>query len=196
MAKDNEEAVPLRYIVEYAKSQPTQARRQAFVNLLTFWGENGGDAASVLTAIHEIQGGQVISASAMPKEFMPHYRLEDVASQLIEIVRQIDTKIATRQENWDWAHVMKVMIDEGIIMHVVPNKFDQLVCSMIPGKGRDTVRKNGDYRTIMKDREYSYHSWTDNSHLNPTQASNKELCRQIAAFFAPILSRKTFVSIS
>jgi hypothetical protein len=92
---------------------------------------------------------------------------------------------------------MRVMVDENILLATIsPNRFDTIITSMIPGKGVDNVRKNGDYRTIMKDREYSYHSWTDNSHLNPTQASNKELCRQIAAFFAPILSRKTFVSIS
>lgn len=191
MAKDNEEAIPLRYIVEYAKSQPTQARRQAFVNLLTFWGENGGDASSVLTAIHEIQGGQVISASAMPKEFMPHYRIEDVASQLIEIVRQIDTKIATRQENWDWAHVMKVMIDEGIIMHVVPNKFDQLVCSMIPGKGRDTVRKNGDYTIVMRPEPWT--QWTSQSHLNPREAEDRMVCNMIALEFQPVLRRKIVI---
>jgi hypothetical protein len=48
----------------------------------------------------------------------------------------------------------------------------------------------------MKDRDISYHSWTDNGHIDPTQASNKEICRQITELFAPILSRKKFVSIS
>ena len=113
------------------------------------------------------------------------------------MIQDIDKKIQNNEELWTWAHVMRVMVDENILLATVStNRFDNIITSMIPGKGIDNVRKNGDYRTIMKDREYSYHSWTENSHIDPTQASNKELCRQIAAFFAPILGRKNFASIS
>ena len=87
MANDNGTGIPLGIIVEYAKSQTTQARRQAFVNLIHFWADNGGDLESALKAILEIQGGQVISASNMPREFMPYYRSETIATKLIDIVR-------------------------------------------------------------------------------------------------------------
>ena len=57
MAERNEISIPLDYIVDYARSQSTQARRQAFVNLLLFWAENGGDKEAAFRAILEIQGG-------------------------------------------------------------------------------------------------------------------------------------------
>ena len=67
MADNNVLGIPLSYIVEFAKSQPTQAKRQAFVNLIRFWAENGGDEMAAVKAILEIQGGQMISASCMPR---------------------------------------------------------------------------------------------------------------------------------
>ena len=68
------------------------------------------------------------------------------------------------------------------------HKFDDdEVYAMIAGKGRDTVRKNGDY-SIMTDRDKTYHTWTSLSYLNPQEASNRDLCHQIAQYFAPILN--------
>ena len=189
MANDNEQGIPLGYIVEYAKAQPTQAKRQAFVNLIRFWAENGGDEAAALRAILEIQGGQVISASNMPREFLPTFRSEIMATKLIAVIRQIDERIASKEENWDWAHVMRVMIDEGIILtSTTPNKFDQLICAMIPGKGRDNVRKSGDYTIIA--RKDPWTQWTKLSHLNPKEAEDRIICNMIAAEFQPVLRRK------
>ena len=192
MANDNEKGIPLGYIVEYAKAQPTQAKRQAFVNLIRFWADNGGDLESALKAILEIQGGQVISASNMPREFMPYYRSETIATKLIDIVRKIDERIAAKEDNWDWAHVMRVMIDEGIIMtNTTPNKFDQLICAMVPGKGRDNVRKNGDYSIL--DREKPWTQWVKQSHLNPQEAQDRMICNMIAKEFEPVLKRKIII---
>ena len=189
MANDNEQGIPLGYIVEYAKAQPTQAKRQAFVNLIRFWAETGGDEAAALRAILEIQGGQVISASNMPREFLPTFRSEIMATKLIAVIRQIDERIASKEENWDWAHVMRVMIDEGIILtSTTPNKFDQLICAMIPGKGRDNVRKSGDYTIIA--RKDPWTQWTKLSHLNPKEAEDRIICNMIAAEFQPVLRRK------
>ena len=188
MANDNETGIPLSIIVEYAKGQTTQARRQAFVNLIHFWKDNGGDLDAAVKAILEIQGGQVISAGNMPKEFMPYYRSETIATKLIDIVRKIDEKIASKEDNWDWAHVMRVMIDEGIIMtNTTPNKFDQLVCAMVPGKGRDNVRKNGDYSILY--RKEPWPLWTKESHLDPQVAQDRTICNMIAKEFQPVLKR-------
>ena len=191
MAKTHETVIPLDYIVEYAKSQSTQARRQAYVNLLLFWAENGGDEEAVHKAVIEIQGGQTISPNCMPKEFMPQFRSATVAAKLIDIVRAIDQKISTRQENWDWAHVMRVMIDEGIIMKTTRNKFDQLICNMLPGKGRDNVRKSGDYCIV--DRKEPWTQWTKLSHLNPQEAQDRTICNMIAKEFEPVLKRTIVV---
>ena len=189
MANDNEKGIPLGYIVEYAKAQPTQAKRQAFVNLIRFWADNGGDLAEAIKAILEIQGGQVISANSMPKEFMPYYRSETIAVKLIDIIQKIDEKIASKEDNWDWAHVMRVMIDEGIILtNTTPNKFDQLICAMVPGKGRDNVRKNGDYSIL--DHKDPWPLWTKESHLNPQEAQDRTICNMIAKEFEPVLRRK------
>ena len=189
MANDNEKGIPLGYIVEYAKAQPTQAKRQAFVNLIRFWADNGGDLEAAVKAILEIQGGQVISAGNMPREFMPYYRSETIAVKLIDIIRKIDEKIASKEDNWDWAHVMRVMIDEGIILtNTTPNKFDQLICAMVPGKGRDNVRKNGDYSIL--DHKDPWPLWTKESHLNPQEAQDRTICNMIAVEFQPVLRRK------
>ena len=189
MANDNETGIPLSYIVEYAKAQSTQARRQAFVNLIRFWADNGGDLEAAVKAILEIQGGQVISASSMPKEFLPYYRSETIAVKLIDIIRKIDERIAAKEDNWDWAHVMRVMIDEGIILtNTTQNKFDQLICAMVPGKGRDNVRKNGDYSIL--DRKEPWTQWTKQSHLNPQEAQDRTICNMIAIEFQPVLRRK------
>ena len=188
MANDNEKGIPLGYIVEYAKAQPTQAKRQAFVNLIRFWADNGGDLAEAIKAILEIQGGQVISANSMPREFMPYYRSETIAVKLIDIIRKIDEKIASKEDNWDWAHVMRVMIDEGIILtNTTQTKFDQLICAMVPGKGRDNVRKNGDYSIL--DRKEPWTQWTKQSHLNPQEAQDRTICNMIAKEFEPVLKR-------
>jgi hypothetical protein len=189
MADNNVLGIPLSYIVEFAKSQPTQAKRQAFVNLIRFWAENGGDEMAAVKAILEIQGGQMISASCMPREFLPMFRSEIIATKLIAIIRKIDVTISTKAENWDWAHVMRVMIDEGIILtSTTPNKFDQLICAMIPGKGRDNVRKNGDYSIL--DRKEPWTQWTKLSHLNPQEAQDRMICNMIAKEFEPVLRRK------
>ena len=192
MANDNEQGIPLGYIVEYAKAQPTQAKRQAFVNLIRFWADNGGDLAEAIKAILEIQGGQVISANSMPREFMPYYRSATIAAKLIDIIRKIDEKIAAKEDNWDWAHVMRVMIDEGIIMmNTTPNKFDQLICAMVPGKGRDNVRKNGDYSIL--EREEPWTQWVKQSYLNPKEAQHRTICNMIAKEFEPVLKRTIVV---
>jgi len=192
MADNTEQSIPLSYIVEFAKSQPTQAKRQAFVNLIRFWAENGGDEMAAVKAILEIQGGQMISASCMPREFLPMFRSEIIATKLIAIIRKIDVTISTKAENWDWAHVMRVMIDEGIILtSTTPNKFDQLICAMIPGKGRDNVRKNGDYSIL--DRKEPWTQWTKLSHLNPQEAQDRMICNMIAKEFEPVLRRKIVI---
>ena len=192
MADNNVLGIPLSYIVEFAKSQPTQAKRQAFVNLIRFWAENGGDEMAAVKAILEIQGGQMISASCMPREFLPMFRSEIIATKLIAIIRKIDVTISTKAENWDWAHVMRVMIDEGIILtSTTPNKFDQLICAMIPGKGRDNVRKNGDYSIL--DRKEPWTQWTKLSHMNPQEAQDRMICNMIAKEFEPILRRKIII---
>ena len=62
----------------------------------------------------------------------PRFRQPEIAEKLIEIVRKLDAVIASKQENWTWAHVMRVMVDEGILYRPTNNRFDQLICRIAP----------------------------------------------------------------
>lgn len=183
------EPIPVEYILRIAQSKATAAQRRPYIELIERWGEETGcpdDAQRMLKCLRE---GQVLDPSKMPREFMPRYRQPEMAEKLIEIIRHIDAVIASKQENWTWAHVMRVMCDEGILYKPTINRFDQLVCAMIPDKGRDTVRKHGDYAFIMEEQEDPWTLWPKDSYLNPTLAAERSICNQIALEFAPILTR-------
>ena len=181
------EPIPVEFVLSVAQTKATPAQRRPYVELIERWGDeqNCGDAARQL--LQRLREGQEIDLRKMPREFMPRYRQPEVAEKLIEIVRKIDAVIASKQENWTWAHVMRVMVDEGILYKPTINRFDQLICSMIPGKGRDTVRKHGDYDYLMG-QEDSWSLWPS-SYLNPALAAERSICNQIALEFAPILTR-------
>ena len=183
------EPIPVEYILRIAQSKATAAQRRPYIELIERWGEETGcpdDAQRMLKCLRE---GQVLDPSKMPREFMPRYRQPEVAEKLIEIIRHIDAVIASKQENWTWAHVMRVMCDEGILYKPTINRFDQLICAMIPNKGRDTVRKHGNYAFIMEEQEDPWTLWPKDSYLNPTLAAERSICNQIALEFAPILTR-------
>ena len=73
---------------------------------------------------------------------------------------------------------MKVMLDEGLLIVKIPNKFDRLICSMIPDKGIDTVRKN-DTR--------SWRNWISNPHDDWQEAAKREICKEIYGFLKPLV---------
>lgn len=182
------EPIPVEYIVGVAQTMRTEAKRRPYIELVERWGEEQNAVDAARRALSRLREGMEIDVHKMPREFMPRFRQPETAEKLIAIVRQIDDIIASKQEQWTWAYVMRVMTDEGIIFPCTVNRFDQLVCAMIPGKGRDNVRKNGDYR-IMKNRD-PWTMWTSQSYMNPTEAAQRSICNQIALRFAPVLERK------
>ena len=103
---------------------------------------------------------------------MPTYRTGKKANMLIRIVRQIDEHIKV-DCNWKWAHAMKVMMDAKIIMTNVPNKFDALICWMIPGKGKDNVRKSGNYCII--DEKRHWRDFCDMPNINYDEYMDREV---------------------
>ena len=184
------EPIPVEYVLAIAQSKATQAQRRPYVELIQQWGEEQGCIEEARQLIKKLRDGQEIDPQKMPRDFMPRYRQPEMAEKLIEIIRHIDAVIASRQENWTWAHVMRVMTDELILFKLTPNRFDAIICSMIPGKGRDTVRKHGDYEYLMG-QEDSWSMWPtlETSYINPALAAERSICNQIALEFAPILSR-------
>jgi len=182
------EPIPVEYILRIAQSKATAAQRRPYIELIERWGEETGCADEAHQMLMQLREGQVLDPCKMPREFMPRFRQQEVAEKLIEIVRQIDAVIASKQENWTWAHVMRVMCDEGILYKPTINRFDQLICAMIPNKGRDTVRKHGDYEYLLE-QEDPWSLWPKESYLNPTLAAERSICNQIALQFAPVLTR-------
>ena len=182
------EPIPVEYILRIAQSKATAAQRRPYIELIERWGEETGCADEAHQMLMQLREGQVLDPCKMPREFMPRFRQQEVAEKLIEIIRHIDAVIASKQENWTWAHVMRVMCDEGILYKPTINRFDQLICAMIPNKGRDTVRKHGDYEYLLE-QEDPWSLWPKESYLNPTLAAERSICNQIALQFAPVLTR-------
>ena len=180
--------IPVEYVLAVAQTKGTDAKRRPYIELIERWGEEQGQDEEARQLLRRLREGQELDPQKMPREFMPRFRQPEVARPLIEIVRKIDDIISSKQENWTWAHVMRVMVDEGILYKPTVNRFDAIICSMIPGKGRDTVRKHGDYEYIMGQDE-PWAAWTSQSYINPTLAAERSICNQIALEFAPVLTR-------
>lgn len=180
--------IPVEYVLGIAQTKATPAQRKPYVELIRRWGEETGCEAEAQQLLKNLRDGQEIDIRQMPHDFTPRYRQPETARQLIDIVRRIDSIIATKQENWTWAHVMRVMTDESILLKTTVNRFDQLICSMVPGRGRDTVRKHGDYTYLMSQEE-SWSMWPQ-PYLNPRLGQARIVCNQIALELAPVLSRK------
>lgn len=186
------EPIPVEYILGIAQQKATEAQRRPYIELIERWGDEKNCADEARQLLMRLREGQEIDTQRMPREFMPRYRQPETARQLIDIVRKIDAVISSRQENWTWAHVMRVMKDEGILYNPTVNCFDRIICSMIPGKGRDTVRKNGDYAFLLSQKD-SWSLWPKLSHLNPQLAAARSICNQIALEFEPVLNRRIVI---
>ena len=187
------EPISVEFILGIAQSKATAAQRRPYIELIERWGDEMNRADEARQLLKRLRDGQVLDPQKMPREFMPRFRQPDIAEKLIKIVRKIDGVIVSKSENWTWAHVMRVMVDEGILYKPTINRFDQLICSMIPDKGRDTVRKHGDY-DIMNQKE-PWSAWTQQAYINPTLAAERVICNQIAHEFSPILTRNIRLEI-
>jgi hypothetical protein len=139
-------------------------------------------------SVRRIAGNQLIDPNHMPKELYQLYRKGEKAELLIQLIQDINEKIVNNEENWTWAHVMRVMIDEGIIFKMTPNRFDTIITSMIPGKGKDNVRHKGDYTIISKKNPWPL--WGKMSALDPEEAQDRLICNMIAMEFQPVIRRK------
>ena len=181
--------IPVEYVLAVAQTKGTDAKRRPYIELIERWGEEQGQDEEARQLLKRLREGQVLDPKKMPREFMPRFRRPEIAEKLIEIVRKLDAVIASKQENWTWAHVMRVMVDEGILYRPTNTRFDQLICAMLPDKGRDTVRKHGNYEYIMGQAE-PWSAWTSQSYINPTLAAERSICNQIALEFTPVLTRK------
>ncbi len=182
--------IPIDYVVGHARTLNSSGKRKPYVDLICQWAAHEGMEQAGADAASAITGVQQIGLHNMPREFYQRYRESDRAEQLIAILREISSEISLGGSMWTWAHVMRVMIDESILMaNVTTNRFDTIICGLMPEKGRDTVRKNGNYE-MVRDRSSSYRSWTTMASMNPTEATNREICNQIAERLKPVIIRR------
>ena len=178
--------IPVEYILGVAQTKATDVQRRPYVSLIEGWGEEQNMAQEASDLLKRLRKNPEMDVKKMPKEFSPKYRDPKMAQQLIEIIREIDEIISTRAEIWTWAHVMRVMMDEGILIKLKVNRFDTIICSMIPGKGHDTVRKSGKYSYLM-DQKMPWSMWS--STIEANLGGEKTICNMIAQKFSPILER-------
>lgn len=181
-------AIPIDFVVEQGLKERTEAKRRPYRTLITTWAEHEGRAEQGEVAANRLNTGNELERlkdlQNLPNSISPKFRKGEKAEQLVMIVREINAKVEN-DENWTWALVMKVMMDEGLLMTNIPNKFDRLIVSMIPGKGIDTVRKNGDYGVI--DGKRSWHQWISDPHIDWKETANRSVCEEIYNCFSPIL---------
>lgn len=168
------EPIPVEYILGFAQTKATAAQRRPYIELVERWGDEMNCADEARQLLKRLRDGQVLDPLKMPREFMPRYRQPEVARKLIEVVRKIDAVIASKQENWTWAHVMRVMTDEGILYKPTVNRFDQLICAMVPTRGATPFASTATTATSW-DRtnrgRYGPHSRTSTPPLRPSASS-------------------------
>ena len=164
--------IPVDYVVGHAMALNTAAKRKPYTDLILQWAEHEGMEAEGRSIVGELTGTAEITADNMPREITEYYRESSKAALLINMVRAINDEIEGGAL-WTWAHVMRVMVDEHIVSAQI--------------KGKDTVRKKGDY-SIMLDRSSSYRTWSRTS-INPIEAYNRSICDEIVKKLKPILLR-------
>ena len=116
--------IPVEYIIGVAQTKDTDAKRRPYVSLIEDWGEEKNMVQEASDLLKQLRDNPEINVKKMPAEFSPKYREPEVAKQLIAIINDINDIISTKSELWTWAHVMRVMIDEGILIKLKVNRFN------------------------------------------------------------------------
>ncbi len=180
-------AIPIDFVLKQGEKEHTEAKRRPYSTLIRTWAEHEGEAELGNDIANKLNLGKesekLKDLRNLPNAVAPKYRTGEKAEQFVKIVRLIDDRIQN-DSNWTWALTMKVMLDEGLLMGNIPNKFDKLICSMIPGKGRDTVRKNGDYKVLQDNR--SWRNWITHPHDCWEEARDHEICEEIYGYLEPL----------
>ena len=183
-------AIPVDFVVNQGLQEHTEAKRRPYAMLIRNWAAHEGVPDQGEVAASQLNLGKepklLTDLQNLPNSVAPRFRKGEKAELLVKIVRDIDAQMKN-DSNWKWALVMRVMLDEGIIMVRIPNKFDELICSMIPGKGRDTVRKNGNYNVL--DTKRSWRNWIEHAGVDRDEAQNRMVCEEIYGFLKPLLEK-------
>jgi hypothetical protein len=182
-------AIPVDFVVELGLKDETKTSHAPYSTLIRTWAEHEGKAEIGDQVASQLEDGDLLSQLASGTKniysLMPTYRTGKKANMLIKIVREIDERIKV-DSNWKWSYAMKVMLDAKIILTNIPNKFDTLICWMIPNKGKDNVRKSGDYK-IVTNEDRPWTKFLDMPNVNFDEYMDREICSQIYEVIKPLL---------
>lgn len=197
--------IPIKYVAERAKAQPTAAEARPYRELLSDWfKENHCEAEGFLLLKSIDDQFPPANTKASKEEILIH--LPDIvlgrfrsnaesANMLVGIIHEIhrrmtipleESKKAKRPEDmrktsWTWPHVMKVMKDRGIINEKSSKaQFGAMIERILGDKVRpNSIRrtKYGDY-SIVKKFKYDLSDF------------DEDVCHEILGLFMPLLSTK------
>ena len=180
--------IPVGFVIEQGLKEHTEAKRHPYRTLITTWAEHEGKPELGETIASRLNLGKEIERlkdlQDLPDSVHPKFRKGEKAEKLVMIIREINAKVIN-DNNWTWALVMKVMLDEGLIITNIRNRFDKLICMMVEDKGGGNVRNNGDFSVIQDSR--SWHDWISNPHDDWKEAADRAICQEIYEYFLPIL---------
>ena len=181
--------IDVEFVVAEGLQAKTDAKRRPYVKLIRKWAQKQGCAEEGEAVVSRLalEGGATGQNDLSKQLYMLHqkYREADKVELLMKLVREID-EIIKMNSNWTWAHVMRVMMDESILITNIPNRFDLLICAMIPGRGAGTVRKSGDYELTKSKR--TWREWIENYADDLEEANNRAVCKEIFNLLQPLLS--------
>lgn len=180
--------IPVDFVIEQGLKEHTEAKRRPYRTLITAWAEHEGMSEQGETIVSQLDTGKEIKRlkdlQDLPDSVHPKFRKGEKAEKLVMIIREINAKVIN-DSNWTWALVMKVMLDEGLIITNIRNRFDKLICMMVEDKGGGNVRNNGDFSVFQDSR--SWHDWISNPHDDWKEAADRAVCQEIYEYFLPIL---------
>lgn len=180
--------IPVDFVIEQGLKEHTEAKRRPYRTLITAWAEHEGMSEQGEAIASQLNLGKEIERlkdlQDLPDSVHPKFRKGEKAEKLVMIIREINAKVIN-DSNWTWALVMKVMLDEGLIITNIRNRFDKLICMMVEDKGGGNVRNNGDFSVFQDSR--SWHDWISNPHDDWKEAADRAVCQEIYEYFLPIL---------
>ena len=180
--------IPVEFVVDFAREFSTAKQREPYVQLINRWGLHEKQATEGLEISGQLKDAPQKKDPNRSLLFMyPEYREGKKLEQLKEALLVIDAKIHGHMVRWTWAYVMRVMLDENILTTNVVTQFDELVCGLI-SKGKDTVRKNGDYNELMSRKE-SYHFWPKDYKIGKELAHDRFFCYEVFNELAAVLGK-------
>ena len=180
--------IPVEFVVDFAREFSTAKQREPYVQLINRWGLHEKQATEGLEISGQLKDAPQKKDPNRSLLFMyPEYREGKKLEQLKEALLVIDAKIHGHMVRWTWTYVMRVMLDENILTTNVVTQFDELVCGLI-SKGKDTVRKSGDYIKLLNRKE-SYHFWPKDYKIGKELAHDRFFCYEVFNELAAVLDK-------